>query len=244
MPNDEVGRMAWENQTLTDESREAFYRATLDLQASQRATVKSRGRLAMAFGFGGMGVGFLAVVALLDVFHRTPVPPPPGYIFVDREMGSFSDAVPAKDVPKSYPATVIEKALRDYIVACESYVPETWARSDFHTCMIMSSPAEQKRRQEDIGKAGTRYPPDVFGKGGWAFPTAFPKITRGNDTGSEAVEYEVRYERTEILNNRESRPRWTAHMVVTFHPELKMTPADRLLNPAGLQTISFSTTKD
>ena len=34
--------------------------------------------------------------------------------------------------------------LRDFVTACESYVPETFLKVDWHNCMIMAVPEEQK----------------------------------------------------------------------------------------------------
>jgi type IV secretory pathway component VirB8 len=54
----------------------------------------------------------------------------------------------------------------------------------------------------------------------------------------------VRYVRTEVVNGRETSARYTAEIAFAFHPELKISAADRLINPSGLQVVSFSTVKE
>lgn len=244
------GTSPWTSETLTGESAHAFFKGALERDDEARELRHTKRNLSLYFGGLGLFVGALGIAMAADVYHRTPVPPPPGYIFVDKSTGVIDQPVSAKDAPRFFPETVRTAALRNFIVACESYVPETWARIDYHACMIMSSPDEQKRRAADIGRDGQRYPPTVFGSDGWAMPTAFPRpggFTMLGVVGKEPNQifrYQVRYERTEITHGKETKPRWTAEVVFSFHPELKMLDADRLLNPFGLQVLAFSTTRD
>ena len=139
------------------------------------------------------------------------------------------------------------RALRDFIVACESYIPQTWATLDWHNCMVHSTLDEQKRRDADIGQYGPRYPRTVFGPTGWAMPSAFLAFSKLGEIGTvtnRTYQYQVRYERTEVINGKETRPHYTALVTFAFHPELKESAADRLLNETGFQAISFSTVKD
>jgi type IV secretion system protein VirB8 len=241
----------WAAETLTDDSRTAFYQAALAHRVGAANDARAVRQLGLIVGGAGMFCAMLAVAAAAGVYLKTPVPPPPNYIVVDRTTGVIDPPVTAKDVPRYFSEAVRQRAMRDFIVACESYVPETWARLDFHTCMIMATPAEQKRRAEEIGSKGPRFPPTVFGPGGWAMPNgdeSVPmKFTNMGAVGAEpnqAWHYQVRYERTEVMNGKETRPRYTADVVFAFHPELRISPADRLLNPYGTQVLSFSTTKD
>jgi type IV secretory pathway component VirB8 len=241
----------WVAETLTDDSQKAFYEAAIAHQAGVAKSSRMVGQLGFLCGAGGLFCALVMAVAAGDVYLKTPVPPAPGYIVVDRTTGVIDPPVTAKDVPRYFNEAVRQRALRDFIIACESYVPETWARLDFHACMIMATPAEQKRRAEDIGLKGPRFPPTVFGQGGWAMPNgdgavpmAFVNIGSVGPEQGQAWHYQVRYERTEIINSKETRPRYTADIVVTFHPELKISPSDRLINSYGTQVISFSTTKD
>lgn len=237
----------WGSQALSDDGREAFYKAALGRWESGERDTHRFGRLGLMVGAAGMLVAVLAVGAAAAVYLKTPVPPPPGYIFVDKTAGVVEQPVAAKDAAPLFPETVRDRALRDFIVACESYVPETWARLDFHACMIMATPAEQKRRADDIGRNGTRYPPTVFGPNGWAMPNAFLAFAKLGEVGvdpNQTYRYQVRYERTEVINGRETHPRYTADIMLQFHPELRITPSDRLLNPTGLQVVAFIPTRD
>ena len=239
--------MPWDAETLTEDGQAAFYKAALDRQESAGKDADAVRRLGLIFGAVGLAAGLLGMGAGVMVYIKTPVQPPPGYIFVDRSTGAFDHAVAAKDAPAQFPETIRQRALHDFVVACEGYIPETWVKVDFHACMIMATPAEQKRRDADIGRLGMRYPPTVFGVGGWAMPTAFEAFVKLGETGAPAdhtYHYQVRYERTEVVAGKETRPRYTADIVFGFHPELRIMPADRLVNPSGLQVVSFSTTRD
>jgi hypothetical protein len=242
---------SWTTETLTDDSRAAFYQAALahhTSAANDARTVRQTGLIA---GAAGMFCAVVAMMACAAVYLKTPVPPPPGYIVLDRETGVIDPPVTAQEVPRYFPEATRRGALRDFIVACEGYIPETWAKVDYHTCMVMATPAEQKRRAEDIGSKGPRFPPTVFGQGGWAMPNGsaatpmtFTRLGSAGPPGSELYHYQVRYERTELIAGKETHPRYTADVVAGFHPELKISDADRLLNKTGLQVFSFSTTRD
>jgi type IV secretory pathway component VirB8 len=238
---------SWMTTELADDSRKAFYEAAVARRAAAEeasAAVRNQG---LMFGLGGLFVGAVGIAAALVVYVKTPVPPPPGYILMDSSTGWIDQPIPAKDVPPAYPETIRQRAMRDFVVACESYVPQTWDKIDYHACMVQATPTEQKRREADIGPAGPRYPRAVFGANGWAMPTAFLSFTKIGEMGTvtdKTFEYEVRYERTEVVNGRQTHPHYTARMTFQFHPELKISTADRLINPSGLQTITFSTVRD
>jgi type IV secretory pathway component VirB8 len=241
MPDGSSG--SWQSEALDEEGRAAFYKAAISQHEASLRAANETHKMAFACCAGGVLIGVFGIASALAIHLKQPLPEPPGYLVLDKQAGRIDGPIGAAEVPKLFSASVIEKALRDYIVACESYIPEIWSRVTYHECMVMSAPKEQKRRAEDIGKGGPHYPPDVFGVNGWAMPTAFPLMTL-HDSGQGVFEYEVRYERTEIVSGKETRPRYTAKMVVSFHPELKMEKADRLINQTGTQMISFSTTKD
>jgi VirB8 protein len=238
---------AWPAEALTDTSHEALFKASLARYESAERdadTIRRNSRLSLA---GGLALGLMGMGYGLVVQIRAPVQEPPQYILVHDTLGTIDRPLGAVDVPRVFGETVRERALRDFIVACESYVPETWQRLDFHACMILATPAEQKRRDADIGRLGPHYPPSVFGVAGWAMPTKFLAFVKLGEVGtapSQTFHYQVRYERTEIESGRETRPHYTADVTFSFRPELKISADDRLLNPAGTQVISFSTTKD
>lgn len=239
---------AWESGELTDESREAFYQAALARRESAERDQRDKGKLGLLVGASGALAGLLGVAAAFLVYMKTPVQPPPGYITIDSSTGWIDQPVAAKDAPKLFSEAVRQRALRDFIIACTSYVPQTWARVDWHACMIQATEAEQKRLAADIGKGGADYPPAVFGADGWAMPTAFTAMVKLGETGkapSVTYHYEVRYQRTESVNARQIKPvAYTAQITFSFHPEMKMSKQDRLINPSGFQADSFSTVKD
>lgn len=237
----------WAAEALSEPSQREFLQAASDRRLSAMEDARTVRRMGLIGAIAGSVMGILGVGAAAAVYLKTPVPPPPGYIFVDRTTGVVGPPVSAVDAPRHFPETVRQRALREFIVECESYIPETWARMDYHACMVQATPSEQKRRAEDIGKNGTRYPPTVFGPGGWAMPTDFLAFTLLGEVGSDpnqTYRYQVRYERTEVVAGKETRPRYTADITVQFHPELKISAADRLLNSTGIQVVAFNAIKD
>jgi type IV secretory pathway component VirB8 len=238
---------AWPSDELSDASREAFYKAALERRESAERDTRMMGRYGLIFGAGCLVMGIIGMASGLVAYMKTPVPAPPGYIMMDRSTGWIDQPIAAKDAPRLFSETVRERAMRDFIVACESYVPQTWTKLDYHACMIQASPDEQKRRAADIGLNGPHYPVSIFGAAGWAMPTDFLSFVKLGAIGAvpnQTFSYQVRYARTEVTNGRETRPRYTAMLTFQFHPELKIGNADRLINPSGLQVISFSTVKD
>jgi type IV secretory pathway component VirB8 len=240
-------RDSWQSEPLTDESAAAFFKASVDRwkAADKAARNGKRDRTLFAACMGAMGV--LGMAAGLAVYIKTPVPKPPDWIVVNPVTGVAERPIAAADAPRLFNEAVRQRALREFITRCTSYVSDTWARFDFHACMIMATPEQQKRFDKDIGPGGRSYPPTVFGANGWARASKFTAFDLQETTGTEPNQlyhYEVRYERTEVVAGKETRPRYTAHVYFSFHPDLPMTDADRSLNLEGFQATSFSTTAD
>jgi type IV secretory pathway component VirB8 len=202
MPDDNAVVFAhepWESEDLTAEARKAFYAATVaKIDTSKRSADEVR-RLSVWFGGSCLGFALIMTAAAASVYFRTPAPRQPGFVAVfDSSTGRMGAAIPIVDAPKLFSQAQDESDLQAFITRCEGYVPQTWASADFHACMIMSAPDEQKRR----------------------------------------------YERTEVVDGKETRSRYTAQVYFERHPELAMSPQDRRLNTDGFVATSFSTTKD
>lgn len=238
----------WVSDTLSDAGQQAFFKAAQERQEDSERNNRAVNRLGFYCGGAGMGGGLIAVAIALLVVAKLPPAQPQKYVLVDKASGAIVAAVDAKDAPLIYPESVRRAELRQLIIACEAYIPQTWAKIDYHLCMIRLTPAEQKRRTLDIGIDGPRFPPKTFGPTGYAMPTDFPlgafvSSTTGTPP-NEVYHYTVRYERTEVVNGVEQHPRYTADVVFTFRPDLKIAPADAMANPGRMQVESFSTTKD
>lgn len=237
----------WTAETLDEQSADAFFKATKAHQQAMEEAGRAHRRLGFVVGVYGIAAGLLGIGAGLVAYVKTPVPPPPGYIFIDRSDGAFFNPISANAVAAAYPESVRRKAIRDFIVACESYIPQTWATIDFHACMIMASPNAQKQEAADIGKNGERYPPAMLGADGLATIERFSEIKQGGVKGSGAsaiYAYNVRYVRAETAHNRQTLVPWSAQIVFEFRPDMGINADDRLINPSGLQVISFSTVRD
>jgi hypothetical protein len=245
------GPTTWVTDDLTDESREAFFAAARQRQAAAERADRSTGRLWQIVGGVGLGAGLLGLGAAVDALHRTPLPQPPGYILMDKTTGAIDPPVTALDAPKVFNEIIRERAIRDFLYACQSYVPETWAAQDYHACMLMATPAEQKRLAADIGTNNSPdYPPTLFPHGyanidaGAQSPMHFQDYGSTGNGSNVTWSYEVRYSRIEVINGLEKHVAYTARIALQFHPELKISATDRLINPAGTQVVSFSTVKD
>ena len=239
----------WTSAPLTDESREAFYEATLSRQQSLLEDAARVRKLGGIYGSAGLAAAVVMAIVASAVYLKTPVPDPPGYILVDKTEGIISQPVSAVQAPSIFPEVIRERSLRDFIQACENYVPETFLKLDWHSCMIMAVPDEQKLIAAEIGPGGSRDPAKLFTGPGkpQAVVTKFTEMKKLGEAGvspNQTFHYQVRYERIEYSNGKESRPHYTAQIYFQFHPELKATPNDRLTNPYGLQVVSFSTTPD
>lgn len=243
------GLSAWSSEPLTDDSRDAFYEAVLTRQQGVLTDAAAVRRVGLLYGTAGLTVGVLGVLAALTVYVKTPVPPLPGYILVNSTDGTITQPVSAVRAPAIFPEVTKEVALRAFVTACESYVPETFLLIDWHACMIMATPDEQKIIASDIGPKGQRDPAAIFTGPGkpQATITKFTEFRKTGEAGvppNQTYHYQVRYERLEVINGKERRPHYTAQVYFQFHPELRETQNDRLLNPYGLQVVSFSTTPD
>jgi type IV secretory system VirB8-like protein len=239
---------AWMSGEPNDESRKLIYEAALAKQKAIELHAKAVRAHGLIFGLGALVYAGIATLAAAYVYYRVPPPNPLGYALIDGSEGAVVRPVPARDAPSLFTEAVRRRAIRDFIAACEGYVPQTWVTMDWHNCMVHATPAEQKRREADIGQFGPRFPAKQFGQAGWAMPSQFFSFVKLKEDGTDTnrtYEYEIRYERTEVINGgKASRPHYTARVTFAFHPELKESDADRLLNETGFQAISFSTVKD
>lgn len=244
---DEEPDHTWTSEMLSEEAQKAFFAAARSRQEAQEhdAVVSRRDRFTYCIAASAFAV--LCAASTFVMAIRQPKPQPPHWVLLSEHSGIAQEAVPQKDAPKLFNENTRLTAIRDFITACESYIPETWARMDYHACMIRATPDEQRRREADIGRGGKRYPPAIFGDHGWAMPTDFLAMRPLEVTGNppnQIFHYKARYERTEMTNGRPAHPRWTADIYFTLQPDLPMTDADRLLNLVGMQTVSFSTTPE
>jgi hypothetical protein len=240
---------AWDTEALSDAGQQAFFKAAQERQQASEEDRRERRSLGFWVGGAGMSGGLIALVIAWSVVSKMPPVQPQKYVLVDKASGAVVPAADASDAPLLYPEATRRAELRSLIVACEQYIPQTWAKIDFHNCVIRLTPAEQKRREMDIGVNGVRYPPRVFTANGYAMPSDFPLgafvlLGSSGTPPNEVFHYTIRYERTEVISGIEQHPRYTADVVFTFRPDLKIEAADALINAARMQVQSFSTIKD
>lgn len=243
MPSDQ--ELLLEPDTRIPDIREPIFR---DVIAVHNAEVKfNTERKVAGWWVGGIGaaVGVLGVLsaAVVAISHQPQV----RYTTINEDTGIISESFGAKDAPKHYSEHVIRHTLKDYIEHREMFVwqidPET-----YHHVAMLSTVEEQARYAADRQKQnlGERY-----GTTGYAKVIKY----RGNDSAfvrrakakDGALEYEVRFIKGEVMAYNPTKPvetRWTARIIFQFHPELKMSDADRLSNEAGLMVISYNAIED
>jgi hypothetical protein len=231
----------WPAEPFSEEGKRAFYKASLARYESTERDARAIRAQGVIWSAGGALVGLLGTGAAFMTYQKTPVPPPMEFVLVHDSTGIVERGVPAKDAPKLFTVATREREMRDFLKACEGYIPQTFARLDYHACMIRAAPDEQKRRAGEIGKGGTRYPPDQGFD--WAMPIEFPRFVFQGQEG-DSYKYQIRYKRMEAKGAQEAKVAWTANIVFSFHPGAKMDPADRQQNETGFQAESFSTTRD
>lgn len=246
MPDGE--NKAWTSDTLSDQGLKAFQEAATARWAGSvddARTVRNVGLLAAA---GGVIFGLGSLLIAGSVLVKAPVPQPPGYLPFDRSTGWISPPVSARDIPIEFTEATRRRALINFITACQAYIPQTWHLMDYHACMLYAAPEEQNRLTAEIGApASPGYFPTLFGAHGWAMPTDFPNFQfKGaiGDPPNQTWHYEVRYKRKESINGKDVFGWYTAEVYFQFHPELKMSPKDRDINPLGFQAVSFSTVRE
>ena len=243
MPDDN----RWFSQSLDDKSRQALFDAVNAREQEREALKDDRRNLGFMIGAGGILVGLMFAGIAAYVQSRVPPPQASGVAIVDVSTGQTIRTVASTDAPSYYPERVRQCDIEDFISACEGYIPQIWATTQWHSCMIRATPEEQVRREKDIGKSGERYPVKVLGVDGWAYPTSFQQFIQMGvkGTGPNAIySYKVRYTRTEKIGGLSLPVHWSADISFAYHPELKMSPDDARNNRDAFQAISFSTVKD
>jgi len=242
-----ASRHSWRSEPLSDESAAAFFQASLDRWKAADKAARDGKRDRNLYGACMGAMGLIGMTCGLTAYIKTPAAGPPDWIVMHDQTGVADRPIAAADAPRLFNEATRQRALREFITRCTSYVSDTWARFDFHACMIMATPEQQKRFANDIGPGARDYPPTVFGANGWARASKFTAFALQDTTGTDPnklFHYEVRYERTEVAAGKETRARYTAHVYFSFHPDLPMSDADRSLNLEGFQATSFSTTAD
>ena len=144
------GGQRWTGGSLKACPMTASGRSSRRPQARQEASERDRrrvNRLGYVVGISGMVGGLIALAAALTVVAKLPPVQPQKYVLVDKTSGAIVPATDAKDAPLLYPEATHRAEIRALIVACEGYVPQSWAKVDFHNCMIRLTPGEQKTPQ-------------------------------------------------------------------------------------------------
>jgi type IV secretory pathway component VirB8 len=226
-------------QQLHPDDREFQYRETLDFAQAERRLRRRVGMAGWIVGGVGATIGLVSVCSLIVILplKTTEV----RFVEVDTSTGWVGEAAGATDAPKMFSEQVAAHFLRAYVDAREGYVPETdQVRWDAVRAMSSTDEFEGYKawRKTDVA------PVKQFNLSGHVdvFNFNVGKPIKGkNDTFS----YVVRFDRREIKGQAVGPIKhWTATVDFQWHPEIVMGAQDRLINPAGMQVISYKSDQE
>lgn len=230
----------WTAQPLTDASKDAKLRATLNLTAERVIY----GRQAIIAGWGGLGIGAsMMALSIAGWVMVLPLKTIQTEIWVaDRSTGIITKPISVSDAPTQFSPAMDEHALYTLIMAREAWVYER-DREDDHMAKIMSSPEEQARINAARQKPGSNAV-DIGEKGHVVIENQ-RYFLQATDKDSKTHRYLVRFTRTVWRGSTpDPSETWTASVDFQWHPERAMNPADRALNPGGFVAIAYSSKSD
>jgi len=237
----QLGKLSpWTAKPLTEASKNAKFRAVMDLTAER--VILGRSAIVTGWVIGGVGVTCMAAsvfgwVTLLPL-KTTEVK----FFLVDRSTGIIAEPVGLQDAPRLFGAAVEQQYLRRYVEAREGWVPDMDERDD-HVVKIMSTPDEQARYA-----AGREMPSSparlLAGDGHVSVENfRFHPLAIGKD--GETRRYLVQFARTVWHGAiRDPTQAWSATVDFQWHPDLPMRPDDRSDNPGGFQVLGYSASSD
>jgi type IV secretion system protein VirB8 len=227
--------LQWTARPLTENERKAHYAEVRSLAAEEQRYRRDRWLAGWIVGGAGVLIGLLGIGAGVSRL-LTWQPPQQHYVILDEESGKVLATAGPTDAPKYFNAAMIEGALANYVELRESY--DYYADSlNFHQVAIMSTPDEQARYAAWHNPPAATAPGVVYGQNGWVRVSDIHPTKIGTGSGG-TLEYDVSFERTD---SRSPLPQLhTVQIIFEFHPELPMSPQDRLHNELGLQVMNYS----
>jgi type IV secretory pathway component VirB8 len=230
----------WTAKPLTDATKNAKFRAVMDLSAER--VILGRSAIVTGWVIGAVGVACLAAsvagwVTLMPL--KTTVVK---FFLVDKSTGIIGEPVGIEDAPKIFGAAVEQQYLHLYIEAREGWVPEMDEYND-HLTKLMSTPAEQARYADS--RTSPTGPARTLGKDGHVSLQnfRFHPLAIGKD--GETRRYLVQFDRTVWHGaNKEPTQPWSATVDFQWHPELSMLTSDRTDDPGGFQVLGYSASSD
>lgn len=235
------GDMApWRARALSKASKEAKYRAVLDLNAER--VLIGRQNMIGAYAIGAVGILCIIgsaglVVSVLPLKKTVPI-----FYAVDRSTGIIDQPVGVIDAPDTFTEAVDQMYLRRYVEAYEGWLLQTDQRSD-HLIKIMSTPDQQARYM--ARRAAPDHPSKLLGKDGVVQVEPHFRFHRHPGGSAHTRSYDVFFEITSWRGNQKVATKsYTATVDFQWHPELDMAPDDRSLNPGGMQVIAYAAQPD
>jgi type IV secretory pathway component VirB8 len=237
-----AGKIApWRAQPLAEAAKSAKFRQVMDLNAER--VILGRSALLAGWSVGAAGAVMLAASVAGWIMFLPLKTTEVRFFLVDRSTGIIAQPVSLADAPTLFGEAVAEQYLKQYVTAREEWVPQMDERND-HIAKLMSTPAEQARYEDERNSAAS--PIRSVGPAGHVSVEnfRFHALATGKD-GTHR--YLVQYDRTVWRDGFRDRPLpepWSATVDFQWHPEVPMTPADRVDNPGGFQALAYSASPD
>ena len=241
-PIETVGKIApWRAQPLSEAAKSAKFRQVMDLNAER--VILGRSAVVAGWSVGAAGAVMLAASVAGWIMFLPLKTTEVRFFLVDKSTGIIEQPVSLADAPKLFSEAVAEQYLKRYVSAREEWVPQMDERND-HIAKLMSTPAEQARYEADRNSAAS--PIKAVGPSGHVSIDnfRFHALAIGKD-GTRR--YLVQFDRTVWRDGYRDRPLpqpWSAVVDFQWHPEVAMTPADRVDNPGGFQALAYSASPD
>jgi len=184
--------------------------------------------------FVGSIVGWLLFLPLKTVEVK--------FYAVDRSTGIIAEPVSIKDAPTLFSEVTDHHYLKEYILACEQWVPVMDAQN-WRKCQLMSSVDQQARYS--VWRAKATSPPKALGKTGYVQIENFRYHPQAIDQKTNSRHYVVQFDRSVWRGSEKDKTQtWSADIVFQWWPSLPMRPIDRDANPGGFQVLSYSASSD
>ena len=223
----------WAARPLSEAAKNAKHQQALELVATN--VLLGRHAIIAGWSVGAVGA-LLAAVSMACWYMLLPLKTTEYVLqLIDRTTGVISKPVGLEDAPKLFPQSTDEHYLWQYLLACESWVPENDRQND-HICKIMSSPDRQARYQE--WRDSPASPMNTLGRDGHIDIDHLYFYPRKKEQST--LNYLVVFNRTAWRGtSRLETQTWTADFAFQYHPELPMLPDDRKINAPGMVVISY-----
>lgn len=231
----DVRSMSYVAGAIQPRDREALYNDNKSLYSREAALRRRFNSLGYFVGAAGALMGFCGVAAVLVMLPLEKTVPI--FYLHDPQTGYIGEGVGARDAPATFSAQDAEHYMAIYLPARAGYAADH-DRANYDTVAAMSSAQEWQKFLLE------RKAPDSPYRTIGASPgqVMISNITFDKPTSHENTwGYPVHYDKRVITDQSAENEVHHCNAIIDFqwHPELQMTQPARLINPAGMQVVSY-----